>query len=59
MSAYDYLTGAVSDPYDNVGKIRKLGHKGFGLNNPNNPNANAGKTSIGELIAQNAPIGSA
>ena len=51
MSAYDYLTGAVSDPYDNVGKIRKLGHKGFGLNNPNNPSANVGKTSIGELIA--------
>jgi hypothetical protein len=30
MSAYDYLTGNVVDPNDNVGKIRKIGHKGMG-----------------------------
>ena len=39
MSAYDYLTGVAHDPNDNVGKVRKLGqHKGFGANNPDNPN---------------------
>ena len=36
MSAYDYLTGNVVDPYDNVGKIRKIGHRAPGINNPNN-----------------------
>ena len=50
MSAYDYLTGNVVDPRDNVGKVRKFGHKGQGLLNPNNPNIP--KSSIGDLIAQ-------
>ena len=53
MSAYDYLTGQVSDPYDNVGKIRKLGHKALGLNNPNNPGAAPNhKSSLGDLLVQ-------
>ena len=48
MSAYDYLTGNVNDPYDNVGKIRKFGHKASGANNP----INAGqKNSMVDLLA--------
>lgn len=35
MSAYDYLTGNVNDPYDNVGKVRKFNnHKAVGASNP-------------------------
>ena len=46
MSAYDYLTGNVVDPYDNVGKIRKFGHRAPGANNPNNH-----QSSIQDLLA--------
>ena len=51
MSAYDYLTGAVSDPRDNVGKVRKfVPSRAQGVNNPN---AGAGaKSAVADLIAQ-------
>ena len=57
MSAYDYLTGNVVDPYDNVGKVRKFGHKAAGVNNPANQAALQGKASIGDLLAQDIYIG--
>ena len=52
MSAYDYLTGNVVDPYDNVGKVRKFGHKASGTNNPNQAAMLLGKNgNIGDLLA--------
>ena len=51
MSAYDYLTGNVVDPYDNVGKVRKFGHRNPGTNNPNNH-----QSSIQDLLAQDIYI---
>lgn len=50
MSSYDYLTGAVSDPYDNVGKVRKQGAKGLGQMNPNSYNYQSQNTSINDLL---------
>ena len=49
MSAYDYLTGAVNDPYDNVGKVRKFGRRATG---EANPQANRIHSSMGDLIGQ-------
>ena len=58
MSAYDYLTGNVVDPYDNVGKVRKFGHKASGANNPNQAAMILGKNgNIGDLLAQDIYIG--
>ena len=50
MSAYDYLTGNVVDPYDNVGKVRKFSYKAAGVNNPS-IQALQGKGSVGDLMA--------
>ena len=53
MSSYDYLTGVASDPRDNVGKVRKMGHhKGFGSNNPDLASNKRAGMGIGDLINQ-------